>query len=55
MSTKPTYAFYGKLFFNSDTQKHTAEMKPAVAQAVLKLNNVVQLALEFSLSRKPLQ
>ncbi len=42
MSTKPTYAFYGKLVFNSDTQKHTAEMKPAVAQAVLKLNNVVQ-------------
>lgn len=42
MSTKPTYAFYGKLIFNSDTQNHTAEMKPAVAQAVLKLNNVTQ-------------
>ena len=42
MSTKPTYAFYGKLVFNSDTQKHIAEMKPAVAQIVLNLNNVVQ-------------
>lgn len=42
MSTKPTYAFYGKLIFNSDTQSHSAEMKPAVAQAVLKLNNVTQ-------------
>lgn len=42
MSTKPTLAFYGKLEFNSETTTHNIEMKPAVAQAVLKLNNVVQ-------------
>ena len=42
MSTKPALAFYGKLEFNSETTTHNIEMKPAVAQAVLKLNNVVQ-------------
>lgn len=42
MSTKPTLAFYGKLEFNSETTTHSIEMKPAVAQVVLKLNNVVQ-------------
>lgn len=42
MSTKPSLAFYGKLEFNSETTKHDIEMKPAVAQVILKLNNVVQ-------------
>lgn len=41
MSTKPALAFYGKLSFNSDTPTYDVEMKPAVAQAVLKLNNVI--------------
>ena len=42
MSTKPSLAFYGKLEFNSETTTHNIEMKPAVAQVVLKLNNVTQ-------------
>lgn len=42
MSTKPSMAFYGKLEFNSETTTHNIEMKPAVAQVVLKLNNVIQ-------------
>lgn len=42
MSTKPSMAFYGKLEFNSETTTHNIEMKPAVAQVVLKLENVVQ-------------
>jgi hypothetical protein len=42
MSTKPSLAFYGKLEFNSEATTHNIEMKPAVAQVVLKLNNVVQ-------------
>lgn len=42
MSTKPSLAFYGKLEFNSETTTHNIEMKPAVAQVILKLNNVVQ-------------
>ncbi|GEM_PF-1596452 len=42
MSTKPALAFYSKLEFNSETTTHNIEMKPAVAQVVLKLNNVVQ-------------
>ena len=42
MSTKPSMAFYGKLEFNSETTTHNIEMKPAVAQVVLKLNNVTQ-------------
>lgn len=42
MSTKPALAFYGKLVFSSETTTHNIEMKPAVAQTVLKLNNVTQ-------------
>lgn len=42
MSTKPSLDFYGKLEFNSEATTHNIEMKPAVAQVVLKLNNVVQ-------------
>ena len=42
MSTKPNLAFYCKLEFNSEATTHNIEMKPAVAQAVLKLDNVVQ-------------
>ena len=37
MTTKPRLAFHGKLDFNSETTKYELEMKPAVAQVVLKL------------------
>lgn len=37
MTTKPGLAFHGKLDFNSKTTKYELEMKPAVAQVILKL------------------
>lgn len=37
MTTKPSLAFHGKLNFNSETTQYKLEMKPAVAQVVLKL------------------
>lgn len=42
MSTKPALAFYGKLSFNSDISKYELEMKPAVAQVILKLKEHMQ-------------
>ena len=42
MSTKPALAFYGKLNFNSDISKYEIEMKPAVAQVILKLKEHLQ-------------
>lgn len=42
MSTKPALAFYGKLNFNSDISKYEIEMKPAVAQVILKLKEHMQ-------------
>ena len=42
MSTKPALAFYGKLNFNSDISKYELEMKPAVAQVILKLKEYMQ-------------
>lgn len=42
MSTKPALAFYGKLNFNSDISKYEIEMKPAVAQVILKLKEYLQ-------------
>lgn len=43
MSTKPGLAFYGKLNFNSDISKYEIEMKPAVAQVILKLKEHMQI------------
>lgn len=37
MTTKPRLAFHGNLDFNSETTKYELEMKPAVAQVILKL------------------
>lgn len=42
MTTKPRLAFYGKLDFNSETTKYELEMKPAVAQVILKLKEHMQ-------------
>ena len=42
MSTKPALDFYGKLSFNSDISKYELEMKPAVAQVILKLKEHMQ-------------
>lgn len=42
MSTKPALAFYGKLSFNSDISQYELEMKPAVAQVILKLKEHLQ-------------
>lgn len=42
MSTKPALAFYGKLNFNSDISQYEIEMKPAVAQVILKLKEHLQ-------------
>lgn len=37
MTTKPGLAFYGKIDFNSASTQYELEMKPAVAQVILKL------------------
>lgn len=42
MTTKPRLAFHGKLDFNSETTKYELEMKPAVAQVILKLKEHMQ-------------
>ena len=42
MTTKPRLAFYGRIDFNSETTKYELEMKPAVAQVILKLKEHMQ-------------
>lgn len=43
MTTKPRLAFHGRIDFNSETTKYELEMKPAVAQVILKLKEHPQI------------